>query len=141
MGYTHYWKFKKNPAELVNGKEKFIKAVELIKEGLKHLKDIELADGSAIENSKPIFSETEVWFNGKGNTGYESVAIMLDDPNDYNFNFCKTARQPYGVAVCLTLLCFKEAFGEDFSYSSDGRFDIEEGWTRAADVFKTIIEK
>ena len=34
------------------------------------------------------------------------------------FDFCKTARKPYDVAVCLALLCFKKNFGNDFSYSN-----------------------
>ena len=29
MGYTHYWKFKKNPKDCKNGSTKFAKSVEL----------------------------------------------------------------------------------------------------------------
>ena len=140
MGYTHYWEFKKNPAEIENGKQKFITAVELIKEGLKQLTDIELADGLSNENSEPVFSETEVWFNGKRPNSCETCCIQYNEPK-YLSDFCKTRREPYDVVVCLTLLCFKEAFGEDFSFKSDGNTETEEGWVRAKTIFQSIKDK
>ena len=91
----------------------------------------ELASGNG--TGKPIFQDNKVCFNGVGDDSYESCYFALDN-EDYGFNFCKTARQPYDGAVCLALLCFKKYFGEDFSYSSDGNSE-DEGWKLATEIF------
>ena len=140
MGYTHYWNFKKNPSKIENGNQKFITAVELIKEGVKQLTDIELAGGYG--EGEPIFSENKICFNGKGEDAYETCGICFNEPNTAYFrNFCKTKRQPYDVVVCLTLLCLKETFGNDFSFSSDGNTKTEKNWVRARKIFKSIKDK
>ena len=129
MGYTNYWGFKKNPKDIENGADKFKQAVTMLKKGIKILKDTYAdEDGKPLilrggnGEGEPIFSDTLVLFNGdrKTNKDYESCCIELDMPDTFSFDFCKTARMPYDVAVCLTLLCFRKAFGKDFSYRSDG---------------------
>lgn len=134
MGYTHYWTFKVSPAKMGDGKEKFANAVALFKEGLKKLQDIPLGNG--IGKGKPIITDTEVCFNGKAPEDYETCAMSLESKG---FDFCKTARQPYDVAVCLLLLCMADAFGDDFEYSSDGDIENgEEGWARAKEIFNEL---
>lgn len=160
MGYTHYWKFTKTPSEITNGKEKFKKAVSLFKKGLKHIpSEIEVSKykwneengsfdtytekvpfllGGLDGTGEPVITDTTLYFNGKDNDAYESFAVDYTG-HDWSFNFCKTARHIYDVAVCLALLCLKKAFGEDFSYSSDG--DIkggEEGWKLAKEIMAKI---
>ena len=136
MGYTHYWNFKRVVKDIDNSAEKFAAAVDLFKEKMKKLpKTIRLANG--IGEGKPVITPTEIIFNGSAENGedYETFYIGLTyDERKSNFNFCKTARQPYDTAVCLALLCFKEAYGDDFTYSSDG--DIkDEGWALAHQIF------
>ena len=134
MGYTHYWTFKKSPAKIADGKEKFANAVALFKEGLKKLQDIPLGDGWG--ENEPIITDTKVCFNGKTPKDYETCAMSLESKG---FNFCKTARQPYDPVVCLLLLCMADAFGDDFGYSSDGDIENgEEGWARAQEIFATL---
>lgn len=134
MGYTHYWTFKKSPANIADGKEKFANAVALFKEGLKKLQDIPLGNGRG--ENEPIITDTEVCFNGKAPEDYETCAMSLESKG---FDFCKTARQPYDVAVCLLLLCMADAFGDDFEYSSDGDIENgEEGWARAKEIFAEL---
>ena len=136
MGYTHYWNFSKVIKDIDNSKEKFTAAVDLFKEKLKELpKSIRLGNG--IGKGEPIITPTEVVFNGCAENGedYETFAITFsDDESDSEFNFCKTARQPYDAAVCLALLCFKDAYGDDFNYSSDGDIN-DEGWELAHRIF------
>lgn len=120
MAYSHYWEFKGHiaPKDLENGENKFARAAELIRKAYNKVTEmgIEIADGTG-EGGEPTISDSEIYFNGKGDESYETFAIRADDGE---WNFCKTARRPYDLLVCVSLLAFKEAFGEDFSYKSDG---------------------
>ena len=131
MGYTHYWEFKSNPKDIKDGDKKFKKSVALLKKCLKNI-SVELAGGNG--TGKPVFTNTMVCFNGLDEDSHETCYLALDN-SDFEFDFCKTARKPYDVAVCLTLLCFKKFFGDDFKYSSDGNMD-DEGWALAIETFK-----
>lgn len=138
MGYTHYWKFKMNPKDCNDGSKKFAKAVKLLKKCLAKVPaEIEVETDDTTNTVKvpfvlkggngegePKFTDEIVCFNGDAQKGYDHETCYLALNNDdYEFDFCKTARKPYDVAVCLTLLCFKKTFGKDFSYSSDGDND------------------
>ena len=138
MGYTHYWNFTKNPKDIKNGDKKFAKAVEMITAGIsKYLKDIKLAGGNG--SGDPVFTDTKVVFNGSADKDedYETCYFALDNPDSFEFDFCKTARMPYDPVVCFALLCFKDAFGDDFDYSSDG-YITDDGWKKANEVFDKI---
>ena len=119
MGYTHYWEFKDNiaPKDFKDGENKFARAAELIRKAYNKVTEmgIEIADGMG--EGEPTISDREVYFNGKGDESCETFGIQA---NDGKWNFCKTARRPYDLLVCVSLLAFKEAFGDDFSYKSDG---------------------
>ena len=157
MGYTHYWKFKKNPKDCKNGSKKFAKSVELLKKCLAKVPaEIEgetydwenftkkpvkipfvLKGGNG--EGEPKFTDELVCFNGDASIDcdHETCYFALDNDR-YAFDFCKTARKPYDVAVCLALLCFKKNFDNDFSYSSDGNKD-DEGWKMAHNIFNEIV--
>lgn len=156
MGYTHYWNFKKNPKDVKDGEKKFKTAVKLLKKCLKNVPaelemevydwknnttqkvnvPFKLCDGNGY--GEPVFTDTLVCFNGDAEKDYDHETCYLALNNDnYEFDFCKTACKPYDVAVCLTLLCFKKAFGDDFSYSSDGNIE-DEGWKMAHNIFNKI---
>lgn len=159
MGYTHYWKFKQNPKDIKNGADKFKKAVDMLKVGIEKLPkkveyeyydykeggiksedvDLVLADGGG--TGEPVFNDECVCFNGLYTQGkdfsHETCCIQLDEPENFEFDFCKTAEKPYDVAVCLTLLCFKKAFGSDFTYRSDGD-GTEYGWVKAKEIFDSL---
>lgn len=130
MGYTHYWKFKQNPKDIKDGDKKFKKAVELFKKCIS-IHPFPLAGQNG--TGEPIIKNSELCFNGVGRDSYETCYFALDNA-DYGFDFCKTAKKPYDGAVCLAIFCFKKAFGEDFSYSSDGN-SKDEGWKLANKVF------
>ena len=157
MGYTHYWNFKKNPKDCKDGSKKFAKAVTLLQKCLatvpaeiegetydwenftkKPVKIPFVLKGGNGEG-EPKFTDELVCFNGDASIDcdHETCYFALDNDR-YAFDFCKTARKPYDVAVCLTLLCFKKTFGEDFSYSSDGDID-DEGSKMAHCIFNEIV--
>ena len=119
MAYSHYWEFKGHiaPKDFKDGENKFARAAELIRKAYNKVTEmgIEIADGRG--EGEPTISDTEVYFNGKGSESCETFGIQA---NDGEWNCCKTARRPYDLLVCVSLLAFKEAFGDDFSYKSDG---------------------
>lgn len=149
MGYTHYWRFTKNPKDIENGDKKFKKAVELLKKCLAKVpaeldvpyygkNTFKLAGGDG--TGEPVFTDEVVCFNGfdgDEDLSHETCYIALDNPDGFDFDFCKTAEKPYDVAVCLTLLCFKKAFGDDFNWSSDGN-GSEFGWKLANSIIDSI---
>lgn len=158
MGYTHYYRFNKSPKSIENGAEKFANAVNAAKICISRLpkriyytKALYNEATQAFDIKKkssyrlypmcggngygePVFKSDVICFNGDGEhqQGYETFCI--DFQNGFS-TFCKTARQPYDVAVCIALLCFKHYFGDDFQFSSDGDVEQgEEGWKRAKKI-------
>lgn len=158
MGYTHNYRFNKNPKSIENGAEKFANAVNAAKICIDRLpkriyytktlyneatKAFDIKKKSSYRlypmrggngYGEPVFKPDYICFNGdeEHKQGYETFDINFN--NDF-CTFCKTARQPYDVAVCIALLCFKHYFGDDFRLSSDGDIEKgEEGWKRAKKI-------
>ena len=163
MGYTNYWSFKRNPKDIENADVKLANAVETFKRGMGVIGDKVSHDNglhyglkgeyddyeeplhlaNPCGSGKPILNENGVFaFNGNEDEDgdYESFYVSLHcNRCEFEFGFCKTARKPYDVAVCLALLCLANEFGEDFSYSSDGDIEEgEEGWGVAKRVFNQV---
>lgn len=155
MGYTHRFQFK---CKNIN-KEKFAEGVKLFKKCIKDLPKDLLHDGWG--EGEPIITDTEVVFNGDASKGLDHEGFALTADNSIEWDFCKTARKPYDIAVCLCLLAFKKVFGDEFSYSSDGTtreriaeptdymkkysaetgyvYKVEEEWQKAYDIFDKVV--
>ena len=116
MGYTHYLTFKKSVT-----KEKLSKASADVKKAFELVKsecpNITIKDGWG--ENEPQIDENAIWFNGDASKeeDYETFGVRVGDEG---FNFCKTARQPYDVYVCVACLILKEHFGDDLCLTSDG---------------------
>lgn len=146
MGYTHYFQFNRRKAEIPDFDEKFDKAVALINEKFKLLPKTIDVNGKvrhlilkdACRAKEPIITSEVISINGNGYEGCEGFYIPCDiDRLEKQpcLKFCKTRCLPYDLAICVAILCLKEAFGEDFDYSSDG--DIESGeyyWGEAKEI-------
>ena len=163
MGYTHYWKFKKSPKSINDGAELFKLAVQATKDCIAqvpaYLPTVEWGWNSEKQKyevigegkvpfklcggngeGKPKFTDTLVCFNGDASKGYDHETCYLAMDSE-GFDFCKTARKPYDVAVCITLICFAHYFGNDFEYSSDGNIEEgEEGWKLAQEITSKYFE-
>jgi len=145
MGYTHYYTFDPNKIENTQTLlKKFKKASKQIKAFAQWLpnKGIKICGG--LGEGKPIFNETEIWFNGDGSEhlDHETFSIHWSRPNSmqrYN-DFCKTARKPYDILVCFALLTFAEIFPEAFEFSSDGNMEDNE-WQRAVEYYEIFTGK
>lgn len=125
MGYTHYWKARKHTAEQFKA---FSGVCRELYNAVKD--DIEIA--SPMGSGEPVFSDTEVSFNGRGDKAYESFTISLNGPG----GFCKTQHRPYDVLVCACLIAAKNYIG--FFPSSDGNID---DWAQAEAIYEGVTGK
>ena len=120
MGYTHYWDIKKDNLS-ANAFKKIKKDVDLILVALGDMINFDYnCDNSVID------------FNGKFDEAHENFYLQK---GINKWSFCKTARKPYDLAVCLALLCLKYHV-EDSNVSSDG--DNEE-WAKPINLFKQLF--
>jgi len=139
MGYTHYWIPKKTSAK------KFLEFSNICSKlyrGLPKTTDtaggyfaddkLEIGDGAGRENSKPEFSKDLVCFNGVGELMHETFAVGL---NELSGEFCKTARKPYDLLVCVCLLAAVDILG--YEISSDGELV---DWKPAIDYYNQQIK-
>ena len=137
MGYTHYWRFHKDKMESTEALRLTFQGVtqniKYIFDKLPQSKDI-LRGG--LGEGEPIINETEVWFNGDEEKGEDHETFSINWKDGAPFGFCKTARKPYDLFVCLALLSFYEYFPSDvFTLSSDG--DASE-WQEAVDLYNQL---
>jgi hypothetical protein len=141
MGYTHYWTY--NPNEMLDTEKLrrcFRVAVETINQAHKLIKKKKqcIIRGGLGEGS-PMINESQVWFNGDAKTGtdHETFDIKWFPSGGSAKDFCKTARKPYDLLVCVSLLAFKRAFDNPdvFSFSSDGD---NSDWEEARNLFMDI---
>jgi hypothetical protein len=156
MGYTHYWRFKNNTVSKV-AFNKYIKDVRTIEEFFKknkvYSKSVSsceeyqnervvlfdgggytkgIAYGGTVQNGK--FTPNGFSLNGDDSKGldHEGFGISL---GENEWNFCKTARKPYDIAVCVILLAMKYQT-KSIEVSSDGNM---EEWADAINLFQQIF--
>jgi hypothetical protein len=144
MGYTHYWTFDRSKMTQDELKIAFKKAVDEIVNLKNNLpKEIVIKGGQG--DGEPIFSEEEIWFNGNSESDedHETFGITFEKPEPryqgeiVNFGFCKTARKPYDLLVCASLIALNKYMPEAFTYSSDGR---EEDWKKPKAFYQQFCE-
>ena len=123
--YTHYLRFNKEVA-----KRKFSKASADVKKAFELIKaefpNIAIKDGKG--ENEPQIDKDAIWFNGDASK-HEDYERFFVGVGYKGLTFCKTARQPYDVYVCVACLILKEHFGDDVCMSSDGisREDEDKG--------------
>ena len=147
MGYTHYWTFDPNKVKNTEDlRKRFKRASRYVKDFVRFMdqnkSDVFKICGGLGEG-KPIFNETEIWFNGDASQqlDHETFGIHWSRPNLHGkWNFCKTARKPYDLIVCFTLLVFADIFPKAFEFSSDGGMNDTE-WQRAVDLYESFTGK
>ena len=121
MGYTHYWNMQRVTAEDTAG---YLRALPLVKELIERHQDIlEAVEDNG--NTLPIASEKEILFNGIGEDAHETFVFRCPEIAEGNGgdpalrDFCKTARKPYDLPVCLVLLTLA-AHMPNLELASDG---------------------
>jgi hypothetical protein len=155
LGFTHYYRFYKKPLQQKDF-EKFRKTFATIAEEIKLLygslprysksggdyyTDQPLEIRGGFGKGKPIINETTIWFNGDEESGMAHETFSIDwswEDKEDPFDFCKTARKPYDLLVCVALISFARHFGRDsFRASSDGEMA---DWLPAIEFYHEIFD-
>ena len=152
MGYTHYYYRQKelDKKKFQDFKDDVVKLHRSLPEhtnsaGGYHTHQRVIIKGGDGTGS-PHFSIDGICFNGdkEKDMYHETFNIprvhMKErvDENGLIFDFCKTARKPYDILVCASLIALKKHFGNDVKVSSDGD---EEEWQPAIDFFEEVLGK
>ena len=142
MGYTHYcYKAK----ELDQTKwDNFITDFEKVLPFFEQYLDKDTSDNQYLQ-----YTSEKLWFNGIGENGHETFALMRvedkdssigygrENSNAKHFMFCKTAQKNYDIAVTCALIIAKHHFGDDVAVSSDGG---NAEWAEAKELCQDELE-
>lgn len=150
MGYTHYFTHSKRftNAEWANVRRDVLAILGAATGdgvefgdgmGEKHLDALPDAFTDHGDGSGPC-----LWINGVGEDSHETFVIYqnrrpLGDwqkPSRRGWDFCKTARKPYDVAVSAILAYLESMHPEKFSASSDGSPD---DWQAGIDLARAAL--
>jgi hypothetical protein len=116
MGFTHYWRTEKQVTK--QQFEKLTAATTKVLEAVQ--RDVPLAFECDEQDKDPEVSADLIRFNGCGEDGHETFYIEREATG---FNFCKTARKPYDIAVVAVLCLFEHYTKGNSGVSSDGDAD------------------
>lgn len=137
MGYTHYWTINQkeiSPESWFGFIQEFEKIETEFHGKIDHTTD-----------QKYKIDTENIFFNGVGEQSHET--FYMNRKNEMkesytgeieHFNFCKTARKEYDIAVCCALIIAKKHFGDIIKVSSDG-ID-EDGWDKAKELCQDILK-
>lgn len=141
MGYTHYWyrsqPFTTNEWQLIKADvKKIIEYCQSTHVDLRYEYDLKRA---------PSVTNTHIQFNGVAELGHDTFYITKSlkyeswqDNSKPKFDFCKTARKPYDLAVCLCLLRIAH-HSPTFRVSSDGGWHSD--WMKARNVYQHLFNE
>ena len=107
-------------------------------------KKIELAFEFDVQKPPEVSNEM-IRFNGVADEGHETFILFKKKPKGQDggdgqgryFYFCKTARKPYDLAVCLVLLSLANHATKSMKITSDGDWDGD--WTDARAAYKELF--
>jgi len=128
MGYTHYWTqpLRYSKAEWTQ----ICEDIGAILKDAQHVQGIPLGNGMGDPGTAPIIDGDTILFNGIGEDSHEAVHLqravppLTEEDKRWNkrrgWDFCKTARKPYDVAVTAVLAYLASLEVKSCSVSSDG---------------------
>lgn len=143
MGYTHYFEFGQPLSQVkFDAIKKDMQTIEnhlgndtVSKSGGDYYTEpVSLHDGSG-EGDGVDYGANYFAFNGDDSLGLSHETLYLRVGQE-GFDFCKTARKPYDLAVCLILICMEYHCGTAVDVSSDGG---DEDWAYAKQLYKEIF--
>lgn len=125
MGYTHYWTQQRD----FDGDEfaEISADVLVVLADAAQRYEIAICDGAATPHTQPEATADLLAFNGTdvGDQGHEGFVLLREraqknlPPERFGWDFCKTARKPYDIAV-TAVLCYLGTVVESHAVSSDG---------------------
>lgn len=128
MGYTHYWTHRKRFTN-AEWQEVCDDLTAIVACGWAEGLTVGTGCGeSPLPTASAIVMGDEVIFNGVGDDAHETFHVYqnrrpLDSwqkPSQRGWDFCKTARKPYDVAVTAALCYLETCWDGRFEVSSDG---------------------
>lgn len=143
MGYTHYWSYDENldKAALSRALLDAKKITDAVQQ-----RRIVLRGG--LGKGEPEISEWGIWLNGDGEKGLDHETFAFPMTPDMAkrakelhgglWDFTKTARKPYDLAVCAILLVLKHHLGNQIRIASDGDRKADE-WLPAEDLVSEVL--
>jgi hypothetical protein len=145
MGYTNYWYKLPEISQKVWDEfiDDFGKIVPLF---------VRYLESNTTDGQQLVFDNNEIRFNGIGENAHETFsmerkvdtngrftqylnpesAVNAEEAPAHVFDFCKTARKPYDIAVVCALIIAKHHFKDDIKVSSDG--DIDGEWIEGKEM-------
>lgn len=137
MGYTHYFGENKPIPDKAWSKicEKAHKILEYVSS-----QDIKLVYEYNEIHQPPVISDKDpkvIRFNGPEEEGHETFSIA---PESTGFNFCKTARKPYDLAVGLVLLAVHDEAPGCCDIGSDGRWNEPDEWLNIWHTYNELFD-
>lgn len=150
MGYTHYYRVRdKYPPRIFKAiTDDFKKLLPVIEDKMGVYtasgKEVVVLSDAWGEGGRPTITDTEIIFNGLGEESHETFVLQQKlDKDDFHtkekgfyFNFTKTARKPYDIAVTACLVIAKHYLEDQIIVTSDG--DMEE-WRPAMTLCQDIL--
>ena len=125
MGYTHYMTRDNHDFDKDQWNKAILDFYKILPEYMDRL-------DNDPESSQCLKANTEeILFNGIGENSHETFYIDRVVSEGKYFNFCKTARKPYDIVVCVSMLIFKKHFPSQLEISSDGGY---QEWSKAVEI-------
>ena len=154
MGYTHNWTVTrdftdKEWSEITTRFNHLLANLPPYFEETNHgfYKDIPLVLGDAFGEGDPVVNGQEIVFNGTANIKKYNEYLKREDTMSHEtfwlsktrqkWNFCKTARKPYDLVVCVTLLIACHVAPDAIATQSDGD---EDDWQPAKRLYEKLWE-
>lgn len=143
MGYSHYI-YRKTDFTAKQWEKVSLEAFQIL-DCCKDRKIVLAYEYDAPEPGNPEVTPDVIRFNGWKDEGHETFLITRKRPDNHaydpdakeSFDFCKTARKPYDLAVCLVMLSMKRHAPRSVRIGSDGEWDDE--WLEARRVYRELF--
>jgi hypothetical protein len=141
MGYTHYFSYSPHADCFREAWPQIVTDTQRI---VNHITGLGIPLAGPDGNGSPEITEKGIKLNGQKSGAYEALMIWPHPPTIHDdawqafqydkrrfvWDFCKTSRQPYDVAVSAILLRCHQLAPDAFVIASDGGWDDE--WRHGA---------
>lgn len=141
MGYTNYWQFdlKTLKKHKKRNEEKYQAAIIECQKAVRYIKE-NIVNLSGYSAHCDIGKYGGINLNGVQSDGHETFVLRESLFDNEEFEFCKTARKEYDIAVKVCLLIMVSAFKDKIDFSFDDDLSSDE-MLNALDVYNDLVRK
>jgi hypothetical protein len=134
MGYTHYWTYGPGSAGYRNAWPQIVRDTAVI---LGHLGS-SVALAGPVGTGAPTVDPAGIAFNGAVPHDYDTFELSAPAGGEPLWDFCKTGRRPYDIAVTAVLLRCHLLLPDGFRINSDGRWNSD--WYQARALVQRLFD-